>query len=171
MFKRTVAILASAAVLALLAAPSAQAAGPDQLSGYAAGSSATGLVINLIDQSIALASTTAAVSSEGPDDATDGPTAAADGAALLLAGTPVPSGAPSQTPGGQASNSVKVVNLDLGDATSGAADGLAAVLAQVDTTATVTDGAPSARSEAKELVIKKLKATASLLPPPMGTPR
>jgi hypothetical protein len=153
MLKRTVAIAASAATLALLVTPPASAAGPDKLDGYAAGSSATGLVINLADQSIALAATTAAVSSEGPDDATAGPMAAADGAALLVAGTPVPEGAPSQTPGGKASNSVEVVNLDLGDATSGAADGLAAVLAKVNTSATVTDGAPSGRSESEELLI------------------
>jgi hypothetical protein len=153
MLKRTVATLASAAVLALLITPSAEAAGPDQLSGYAAGSSATALAITLLDQEIALSSTSAAVSSEGPQEGTAGPTASSDGAALLVAGTPVPNGAPSQTPGGQPSNSVSVANADLGDLTSGAADGLALEIARVDTTATVTDGAPAATSESDETVI------------------
>jgi hypothetical protein len=168
MYKRTAAILASASVIALLVSPPARAAGPDKLQGYAAGSSATGLVINLVDQSIAISATTAAVSSEGPDDATDGPTAAADGAALLVAGTPVPSGAPSQTPGGEAENSVEVANLDLGDATSGAADGLALTVAKVSTAATVTDGAPAATSEADQAVVNLTGLSGTVLSPLVG---
>jgi hypothetical protein len=146
MFKRTMGTLSSAAVLALLISPSAQAAGPDALSGYAAGSTATALSINLLDQELALSTTSAAVSSKGP-------TAASDGAALLVAGTPVPSGAPSKTPGGQPSNSVTAFSVDLGEASGGAANGLDADLADVDTTATVTDGAPAATSGAAESVI------------------
>ena len=80
MLKRIVAILATAAAAAVLITPPAQASPPDQLDGYAAGSSATALAINLVDQQLAFSSTTAAISSEGP-------TAAADGASLLVAGT------------------------------------------------------------------------------------
>jgi hypothetical protein len=165
MFKRTVATLASAAVLALLITPSAQAAGPDELSGYAAGSTATALAITLLDQEIALSSTSAAVSSKGPAEGTAGPTAAADGAALLLAGTPVPSGAPSQTPGGQPSNSVEVLSADLGDLTGGAADGLAIDVARVNTSATVTDGAPAAASESDETVLTVNGLSGTVLDP------
>ncbi|MFL6205181.1 MAG: hypothetical protein ACJ739_07490 [Acidimicrobiales bacterium] len=168
MLKRTVAIAASAATLALFVTPPARAAGPDKLDGYAAGSSATALVIDLVDQSLALSSTTAAVSSEGPDKATAGPMAAADGAALLVAGTPVPSGAPSQTPGGQPNNKISAVDLDLGDATSGAADGLSASLAKVTTTATVPDGAPTARSEAAEASVNLVSLSGAALDPILG---
>jgi len=153
MLKRTVAILATAATAAILVTPPAGAAGPDQLQGYAAGSSATALVIHLVDQALALSATSAAVSSEGPDEGTAGPMAASDGAAVLVAGTPVPSGAPSQTPGGSKSNSVEVVNADLGDLTGGAADGFSVDVARVDTTADVADGAPAASSESDEAVV------------------
>ena len=153
MLKRTVAILATAAAAAVLITPPAQAVGPDQLDGYAAGSSATSLVIHLVDQDVALSATTAAVSSEGPDEGTPGPMAASDGAALLVAGTPVPSGAPSQTPGGAKENSVEVVNADLGDLTSGAADGFGVNVARVNTTADVPGGAPAASSESAEAVV------------------
>jgi hypothetical protein len=165
MLKRTIATLASAAALGLVISPSAQAAGPDQLSGYAAGSSATALALTLLDQELALSSTSAAVSSEGPDEGTAGPTAAADGAALLIAGTPVPSGAPSQTPGGQPSNSVEVVDIDLGEATGGAASGVVASIAKVDTTATVSDGSPAAASESDELVINVNGLSGAVLDP------
>lgn len=158
MFKRTVATLASGTLLALLIAPSARAEGPEQLAGYAAGSSATALAISLLDQEIAFSSTTAAVSSEGP-------TSAADGAALLIAGSPVPEGAPAQTPGGAPTNSVCPVDVDLGELTEGAADGLAVSIGCVETSATVPDGAPTARSAADEVVIQVNGLSGTVLDP------
>jgi LPXTG-motif cell wall-anchored protein len=94
--------------------------------------------------------------------------AASDGAALLVAGTPLPSGAPSQTPGGQPSNGVDTVSVDLGDSTEGAADGVAADLAKVDTTATVTDGAPAATSGAAESLITVNGLGGEVLTPLLG---
>ena len=165
MFKRTTATLAITGVLALLITPPAGAAGPDQLAGYAAGSSATALEIALVDQEIAFSATSAAVSSEGPAEGTAGPTAASDGAALLIAGTPVPSGAPSQTPGGQPSNEACPVGVDLGELTGGAASGLTVTIACVATDATVDGGAPGASSQAGELVIKLNGLTGDVLDP------
>jgi LPXTG-motif cell wall-anchored protein len=168
MLKRTTATLATAGALALLVTPPARAAGPDQLDGYAAGSSATALEITLVDQELAFSATSAAVSSEGPAEGTAGPTAAADGAALLLAGTPVPSGAPSQTPGGQPSNDACPVGVDLGDLTGGAASGLTVAIACVATEAAVAEGAPVASSESGEVTLQLNGLSGEVLDPIVG---
>lgn len=145
MFKRSVAILACSAVLALLITPAAQAKGPDKLKEYGAGSSATALVLSLLGEELAVSATTAAVGSQ--------PQAAADGAALLLAGTPVPGAAPSSTPGGLAENSVCPIEADLAEITMGNLSGLELEVACLDTSAVVTDGAPAAESGSGEVTI------------------
>ena len=161
MLKRTVAVLASGALVALLVTPPAQAAGPDELSEYGAGSSATALVLNLFDQELAVSATTAAVGSL--------PQAAADGAALLLAGTPVPGSAPSSTPGGAANNSVCPAQADLDDVSEGNLSGLSVDIACLETTATVTDGAPAATSGSDETTLI-LRAPGGLLIEPLLGP-
>ena len=165
MFKRVVAILASTAVLALLITPPANAAGPDKLEGYAAGSNATALAINLIDQELAFAATTAAISSVNPDKAVEGPVAMADGAALLVAGTPVPSGAPSKAPGGEAVNEICTTTADAGEITGGAADGVGLNHACVLTSALVDKGAPGSSSESEQLLITLDGLTGTALEP------
>lgn len=145
MLKRSVAVLASTAVLSLLVAPAADADGPTELAEYGAGSSATALVLSLLGEELAVSSTAAAVGST--------PQAAADGAALLLAGTAVPGAAPASTPGGLAANSVCPIEADLAEITSGALSGLELEIACVETTATVTDGAPAATSGSGEVKI------------------
>jgi hypothetical protein len=160
MFKRTVAILASAAVLALLITPSAQAAGPDELSEYGAAGSATALAINLFDQELAISTTTAAVGSL--------PQAGADGAALLVAGTPVPGSAPSSTPGGSPSNQVCPASADVDEVSQGNLSGLTLEIACLDTTATVTDGAPAATSGSGEATIVIRTPGGPLVEPLLG---
>jgi len=145
MFKRSVAILAGSAVLALLVTPPAQAKGPDALAEYGAGSSATALVLTLLGEELAVSSTTAAVGST--------PEAAADGAALLLAGTPVPGAAPSSTPGGLPANQACPIQADLDEITQGALSGLELEIACVETNTSIADGAPAAESGSDEVTI------------------
>lgn len=160
MLKRSVAILASTAVLALLAVPSAQAKGPDELAEYGAGSAATALVLSLLDQQLAVSQTTAAVGSA--------PEAAADGAALLLAGNPVPGAAPSRTPGGAPSNQACPIQADLDEITQGALSALELEVACLTTTATVTDGAPAAESSSDEVRIIITSPAGALVDPILG---
>lgn len=160
MLKRLVAILASTALLALLAMPQAQAKGPDQLAEYGAGSSATALVLSLLDQQLAVSQTTAAVGSS--------PEAAADGAALLLAGNPVPGAAPSRTPGGAATNEACPIQADLDEITQGALSALELEVACVTTSTSVTDGAPAAESTSDEVRIIITSPAGALVDPILG---
>src|SRR3954452_971324 len=127
MLKRSLAIVAVTACLGFVLAPQAQAAPPSGLKSYAAGSSASALLLSLLGQDVGVSATTAAVSSSPQA------TAAADGAALLLAGNPVPGAAPSKDPGGATHASQCPGVVDLGDLTSGALDGLTADIACLTT--------------------------------------
>src|SRR5437868_5335981 len=99
MFKRTLAILGITALVALAFAPASSASnanGVGSLGPYGAGATAQALQLTLLGKDLAVSTTSAAISSK--------PEAKADGAALLLAGTPLPGGAPSAAPGGPATN-------------------------------------------------------------------
>lgn len=103
MIKRFVSILASTAVLALLAAPSAQAQDPE-LDSYGAGASAAALFLSLLDQELTVSGTSAAVGSA--------PEAKADGRALTtpLFSTP---GAPVTSTGALVTGEDCVLDEDL----------------------------------------------------------
>ncbi len=158
MMKRSIATLGCTAVLALLAVPAAHAEAPSELESYGAGSSATALVLSLLGEELGVSATSAAVGS-GPAKA------AADGAALLLAGSPVPGAAPSATPDGQPANESCPLEADLAEITQGALSGLELSVACVQTSATVTDGAPAAQSGSGEVVITLRGPAGALLEP------
>jgi len=103
MLKRSLAILASTAALAVLAAPSAQAQDPE-LESYGAGASATALFLSLLDQELTVSGTSAAVGSA--------PEAKADGQAVAtpLFSTP---GAPVSPTGALVTGEDCVVDEDL----------------------------------------------------------
>jgi len=156
MLRRTIGVLALLALVAL-AAPAPAGAQAPELSSYGAGGRATALVLTLLGQEVGISHTTATIGSE--------PKAAADGAALLIAGTPVPSGAPSEAPGGEATNEVCTVDVDLGEQTGGALSALGLGLACVNTAAAIADGAPGAQSTAGELVINVTSPAGTALEP------
>ncbi|HEY9556933.1 MAG TPA: hypothetical protein VIR58_09365, partial [Acidimicrobiales bacterium] len=157
MLRRTIALLATTAVLAL-AAPSPAGAEAPPLGDYAAGGSATALVLTLLGQELAVSDTSAAISSVGPE-------AAADGAALLLAGTPVPGAAPSKAPGGAGENQVCAAEADLDELSGGALSALGLGLGCVNTSAAIVDGGPTAESSSGELVIELTGPAGSVLEP------
>jgi LPXTG-motif cell wall-anchored protein len=138
--KRRIATTLGVAALtgSILAASAATAAPPAGLATYGAGATGTALQVTLLGQDLAFARTGAVI--------TDAPQAAADGAALLVAGTPVPSGAPSQQPGGEASNEVCPLAIDTGADLAPELELLNLALACVRTVATVEGGAPAAGS-------------------------
>ncbi len=154
MFRRTTAVLATAAVISLaVMAPARAQTPPTDLN--AAAATATALQLTLLGQTLAVSQTQAAVGESG--------FAAADGAALLLAGTPVPGGAPSAA-GGQESNEVCPLELDLNEATSGALSGLQLEIACVRTSAT----AGAARSASDEVIIRVLGPGGAIVEPILG---
>jgi LPXTG-motif cell wall-anchored protein len=122
----------------------------------AAAATATALQLTLLGQSLAVSQTQAAVGENG--------FAAADGAALLLAGTPVPGGAPAVAGGDQETNEVCPLELDLDEATAGALSALQLEIACVRTSA--TPGA--ARSASDEVIIRVLAPGGDLVAPILG---
>jgi|GEM_PF-3587792 hypothetical protein len=148
MMRRTAAILATTGVLALGFLPSASAQAPEV--SYAAGSSATALEIALAGNALTVSHTTAGVTSD------PAPTAKANGAALLLAGTAIPGEAPVEaTAGEDNTDSTSACPVDLSALTEPlAGSGLTIQVACTTTNAKVTDGAPSARAESSEVVIR-----------------
>jgi len=161
MLRRTAAILATTAVLVLGFAPGASAQDPGQGGSYGAGASAQALTIEIAGQSLAVSQTSAGVTSQPQ------PTASANGAALLLAGTAVPGEAPvSATEGESVVDSTSACPIDLTPLTEAlAGTGLVVDVACVTTSAEVTDGAPSARSESGEVVIRLSGVADGLLAP------
>ena len=161
MFKRTFAMVATAALIALAFAPAATASesnGVGSLGPYGAGATAQALELTLLGKDLAVSQTTAAISSK--------PEAKADGAALLLAGQPLPGPTPSAAPGGKPSNKSCVADVNLSDLTSGAISLADAGLACVTTDATATDpSTTSATSGAGELVINVMAPGGTLLKP------
>jgi hypothetical protein len=145
---------------ALLAASTALAAPPGGLESYGAGSTATALQVTLLGQDLAFSRTGAVVTST--------PQASADGAALLVAGTPVPEGAPSSAPDGEPTNEVCAIDIDTGRDIAPELTLLGLALACVTTSATVDGGAPAATSRSEELGIAvsgaPLSATGPLAP-------
>jgi len=158
MLKRTTAIFATAAVLAIAFVPPAGADDDDRkLDPYGAGAYATALELTLLGQELAVSHTSAAITST--------PEAKADGAALLLAGTALPGAAPSAAPGGAASNEVCAIDLDLAELTAGAISLAEAGLACVETTATATFEKTEATSASGELIINVLAPGGTALEP------
>ncbi|MFP5256422.1 MAG: LPXTG cell wall anchor domain-containing protein [Acidimicrobiia bacterium] len=146
--RRTAAILATTGVLGLGFLPSASAQAPEV--SYSAGSSATALEIALVGQGLAVSHTTAGVTS------TPVPTAKANGAALLLAGNPIPGDAPVEaTEGEDVTDSTSACPVDLSALTEAlAGTNLTIDVACTTTNAKVASGAPSARAESGEVVIR-----------------
>ncbi len=158
MLKRTTAIFATAAVLAIAFVSPAAADDDDRkLDPYGAGAYATALELTLLGQDLAVSHTSAAITST--------PEAKADGAALLLAGNPLPGAAPSAAPGGAASNEVCAVDIDLAELTAGAISLAEAGLACVETTATATFEKTEATSASGELIINVLAPGGTALEP------
>jgi hypothetical protein len=161
MFKRTLAIVGTAALAAIAFAPVASASnanGVGELGPYGAGATAQALELTLLGKDLAVSQTTAAINSK--------PEAKADGAALLLAGQPLPGPAPSAAPGGPASNKKCVAEVNLSDLTAGAISLADAGLACVTTNATATDlSTTSATSASGELVINVMAPGGTLLKP------
>lgn len=160
MSRRIAAVLAATALAGAALATTATAAPPSGLASYAAGSTATALELNVGGAdglNLAVSRTGAVVN--------DGPQAAADGAALLIAGNPVPGDAPSAAPEGPESNEVCAADVDLDEETGGQLSLLEVLLACVETTATITEGAPSADSVSGELQINVLSPGGELLAP------
>lgn len=153
MLRRTTATLATAAALTLaVVAPAPAQTAPDT---NAAAATATALQLTLLGETLAVSQTQAGIG-EGK--------AAADGAALLLAGTPIPGGAPSAFPDGPATNQACPVELDLNEATQGALSGLQLEIACVRTSA--SDG--TARSESDEVIIRVLGPGGTVVEPILG---
>jgi hypothetical protein len=128
---------------ALLAASTAVAAPPSGLESYGAGSTATALQVTLLGQDLAFSRTGAVVTST--------PQASADGAALLIAGTPVPEGAPSAAPDGEATNEVCGADIDTGRDIAPELELLSLALACVTTSAAIDGGSPAASSQGQAL--------------------
>jgi len=144
MRRRTFATLTVAAVLAITSTAPASAEAP-KLQSYESGGYGTALVLDLLGQQLAVSHTEAAVSAT--------PEAAADGAALLLAGTPVPSGAPAKAPGGPEGGEACTADVDLGELSGGALSALGVNLACVTTKATISEASPASESTTGELII------------------
>ncbi len=144
MLKRSVAILASTAVLALLVAPSAQAKDPE-LKSYGAGASATALFLSLLDQDLTFSGTSAAVGST--------PEAKANGQAVTtpLFSTP---GAPVESEGALVSGEDCVLDEDLPSPINLA--GLE--ISCVRTSAEVADDSPTGTSTSDEVVLDIISA-------------
>lgn len=155
--RRTIGILATAAAISLAAIAPAPA--QEQPNTNAAAATATALQITLLGQQLAVSQTQAAVGNNA-----GAPSAAADGAALLLAGTPVPGGAPSAFPGGPPTNEVCPLELDLAEATGGALSGLQLEVACTRTAASGGDKLV-ARSESGEVVLRVLAPGGTILQP------
>lgn len=153
MFRRTTAVLATAAVISLAVMAPARAQTPEDVE--AAAATATALQLTLLGQTLAVSQTQAAIG--------EGGFAAADGAALLLAGTPVPGAAPSVA-GGQESNEVCPLELDLDEATDGALSALQLEIACVRTSAK----AGEARSASDEVIIRVLAPGGTVVQPILG---
>lgn len=131
-----------AITVAVLATP-ASSAPPPGLASYAAGATSHALALDLalLDVELTVADTAAGVTSQGPS-------AAADGVALttpLFESDP----APSAAPGGPATNSVCVQEIDLPQPI----DLLELPIACIDTAAALVDGAPTATAASRELVL------------------
>ena len=154
MLRRTIATGAIAAAVTIAAIAPARADAP-KLKSYDAASSASALEISLAGQTLGISQTQAAVNSK--------PEAAADGAALLIAGTPVPGAAPSAAPAGPATNSACPLAEDLAQASQGNLSGLRLEVACLNTSAAITDGAPTAQSGAGEVRIQVLGPGGALL--------
>lgn len=154
MFRRTTAVLATAAMISLaVMAPARAQTPPEDVN--AAAATATALQLTLLGQTLAVSQTQAAVGENG--------FAAADGAALLLAGTPIPGGAPAVA-GGQETNEVCPVELDLDEATGGALSALQLEIACVRTSAKA--GAASSLSD--EVIIRVLAPGGTIVQPILG---
>jgi hypothetical protein len=148
MIKRTVALLASAAVIlvTLWSAPPAQAQDPD-VDAYGAGATATALFLSLLDQDLTFSSTSAAVGSE--------PEAKADGQAVA---TPLFS-----TPGAPVSSTGALVegeDCSLDEALPPPLDLLALEISCVRTSAEVADGSPTGTSASEEIFLDIISAEA-----------
>lgn len=157
MFKRTIAATAALGVAALAFVPSAGAQDDRTLDPYGAGAYATALELTLLGNSLAVSTTSAAITST--------PEAKADGAALLLAGNPLPGAAPSAAPGGPGTNEVCAVDLNLAELTGGAISLADAGLACVETTATTNGEKVEATSASGELVINVMAPGGTVLQP------
>lgn len=161
MFRRTIAILATTAAVALAAGLPASAADSPKLDPYAAGATGDALQLTLLGQTLGVSHTEAGVSSD--------PKAAADGAALLVAGTPVPGAAPSSAPGGPATASQCPIAEDVAEASQGQLSGLQIEVACLNTKASVNEaGEPSAESGSGEVTIRVLGPGGTLLQPILG---
>jgi LPXTG-motif cell wall-anchored protein len=163
MRRRTAAIVATAVAISLVVIAPARAEEPapdPDPARHAAAATATALQLTLLGEQLAVSQTQAAIG-EG--------IAAADGAALLIAGTPVPSGAPSLAPDGQGTNEACPIQLDLDEATQGALSGLELEIACVRTSASKSeDGLLAARAESGEVVIRVLGPGGAILEPVLG---
>jgi LPXTG-motif cell wall-anchored protein len=157
MLKRTMAVLATGAIAAIVLAPSAGALDDPKLDPYGAGAYATALQLTLLGQDLAVSTSSAAITSK--------PEAKADGAALLLAGTPIPGAAPSAAPGGPATNEVCAIDIDLAELTGGAISLAEAGVACVETTATASGEKTEATSASGEVIINVLAPGGTALEP------
>lgn len=156
MLRRTLAIMGTAAVVAVAAIAPAGAEAP-KLQTYAAGASGTALELTLLGQQLAFSATSAGITSS--------PAAEANGAAALLVGTPVPGDALSKAPEGPATNEACPGELDLQELTMGALSLLDLTIACTVTTASTEAGAPGASSEAGEVRITLTSPGGALLEP------
>jgi hypothetical protein len=157
--KRRITATIGAAALAstILAASVATAAPPAGLEDYGSGATGTALELTLLGQELAFSRTGAVV--------TSAPQAAADGAALLVAGTPVPDGAPSRAPDGESQNEVCPVDIDSGRDIAEELTLLGLNIACVRTTANIENGAPASTARSEELSLALLGAPLSTTGP------
>ena len=140
MFKRTVAMAGTAAVVATLCVPSAQAQDAE-VDPYGAGATATALLLRLLDQELTFSSTAAAVGSE--------PEAAADAQAAAIPPLFESPGAPVASTGALVTDQDCALDEELPEPVNL----LGATIACVETTAEASDGSPEGTATSSELFV------------------